>query len=285
MKKKFGISEILRILSLIIITLIIVFPMLYILTASFKGSIELMSGGASLLPKKWTFENYVSAWKTANFALYTSNSVVYSGIIMFFAVIFGSMLAYCFERQEYKIKNFVRAFYYGSLFVSGSGTVFPIYMMLTRSGLNKTLLGLIIATMGMTHTFGVVMISSYLKSIPKELDESAVIDGCRPFRIYCQIILPVIVPVLALVAMCAFKDAWNNYMLPLVLTLTKPNLRTLAVGVTTLTTSSSSSGQQSIGSWNILIAGTVMASVPIIAVYLFCSKFFISGIISGSVKG
>ena len=284
MKKKFSFDKIFSVLFILLIITITLFPLLYIITASFKSPQEIMAGGAALLPKKWSVENYITAWKAANFAVYTANSIIYAVVIMFFAVFFGSMLSYCFERHDYAIKKFVSACYYGSLFVSGSGTVFPIYMLLNNTGLNKTLLGLIVATIGMTHTYGVVMISSYLKSIPRELDESAVIDGCGPFRIYCQIILPVIVPVLSLVAITAFKDAWNNYMLPMVLTLTKPHLRTLAVGVTALKTSSVS-GQSSLGSWNLLIAGTVMAVVPIVIVYLICNKFFVSGMTNGSVKG
>ena len=266
-----------------LVVAITLFPLMYIFTASFKTPQELMAGGASLFPKEWSFENYVTAWKAANFAVYTSNSIIYAVVVMFFAVFFGSMLAYCFERHDYKIKKFVRACYYGSLFVSGSGTVFPIYMLLNQTGLNNTIMGLIIATIGMTHTYGVIMISSYLKSVPKELDESAIIDGCEPFRIYIQIIMPVIVPVLSLVAITAFKDAWNNYMLPMVLTLTKPKLRTLAVGVTALKTSSAQN--QSLGAWNLLISGTVMAVVPIVVVYLICNRFFVSGMTSGSVKG
>ena len=281
--KKMNIDRIFGGLFVLLIVLITLFPLLYIFTASFKSSQELMAGGASLLPKEWSFENYVTAWKSANFALYTFNSIFYAVVVMFFAVFFGSMLAYCFERHDYKLKKFARACYYGSLFVSGSGTVFPIYMMLNNTGLNNTIMGLIIATIGMSHTYGVIMISSYLKSVPKELDESAVIDGCEPFRIYWQIILPVMVPVLSLVAITAFKDAWNNYMLPMVLTLTKPKLRTLAVGVTAL--KSSSAQNQSVGAWNLLIAGTVMAVVPIVVVYLICNRFFVSGITSGSVKG
>lgn len=284
MNKRFSGDKILSVIFVLLVVVVTLFPLIYIFTASFKSPQEIMAGGAALLPKKWSVENYITAWKTANFALYTANSFIYAGVIMFFAVFFGSMLAYCFERYDYKIKKFVSACYYGSLFVSSTGTVFPIYMLLNDTGLNKTLLGLIIATIGMTHTYGVIMISSYLKSIPRELDESAVIDGCGPFRIYSQIIMPVIIPVLSLVAITAFKDAWNNYMLPMVLTLTKPHLRTLAVGVTALKTASPS-GQSSLNSWNLLISGTVMAVVPIVIVYLICNRFFISGITSGSVKG
>ncbi len=286
MKKNNIIIKAISVIFILCVLAVIMFPLLYILMASFKSPQELAAGGTSLLPEKWSFENYIVAWKTANFALYTSNSFIYAGVIMFFAVFFGSMLAYCFERHDYKIKKFVSACYYGSLYVSGSGTVFPVYMLLNNTGLSKTLLGLIVATMGMTHTFGVIMISSYLRGIPKELDESAVIDGCGPFRIYANILLPVITPVLSLVAMNAFQTAWNNYMLPMVLTLTKPKLRTLAVGVTALTTQTASAGGgKSMNATNLLVAGTVMASVPIIAVYLICSKFFVSDILSGSVKG
>lgn len=265
-----------------IIVIIALYPILYIFFSSFKSAKEIMSGGINILPKSFTFENYVNAWKAGNFSNYTINSIIYSVFVTIGTVICTSLVAYCISRQEFKGKKFISACYYGAMFVAGAVTIYPVFMMLVKLKLNKTLLGLILSTIGMGQSFGVLMITSYFSGVPKELDESAVMDGCGPFRIYLNILLPVILPILGVVAMVTFQSTWNNYMLPLALTIATPKLRPLAVGVTAL---SHASDGKAAGQWDLLIAGSSMAMMPIILVYIFVNKLFVNEIMAGAVKG
>ena len=274
---KFIIYAILAIL--IVLTL---FPLIYILLSSVKEAKEIMAGGINFWPSKFTFDNYVNAWKSGNFSRYTINSIIYAIAVSIVNIFFCSMVGFCITRTEFFGKKLVSASYYGSMFVAGAVTIYPIFMILVKSGLNNTLFGMILATLGMGQSFGVLLISSYLSSIPKELDESATIDGCGPFRIYTSIIFPVIRPIIGVVAMITFQGTWNNYMLPLALTAAKPKLRPLAVGVTSLAYGGDG---KTAGQWDLLIAGSCMAIIPIIIVYIFANRYFVSGIMSGAVKG
>lgn len=278
-KKMYAAGMYLFLLGIVLITL---FPLVYIFLSSFKEAKEIMLGGVHIWPRHFTLENYITAWRAADFSTYTFNSVIYAVSVTIATIFISTMLGFCITRQEFVGKKLVSSCYYGSMFVAGAVTIYPIFMMLVKMHLNKTLLGLIIATIGMGQSFAVLMITNYLKSIPKDLDESAIIDGCSPFRLYRSILFPVIIPAVSVVAMVTFQNTWNNYMLPLALTTSTPRLRPLAVGVTAL---SYAADGKAAGQWDLLIAGSCMAMLPILVVYIAANKFFISEIMSGSVKG
>lgn len=119
-----------------------------------------------------------------------------------------------------------------------------------------------------------------MSGISREIDEAAEIDGCSFFRLYWNILLPLSKPILATAGLFAFKSAWNSYLLPLALSLSKPAIRPLTVGVIALKDTG-----EGISAWNIMIAGSVLALLPMIIVFLCSNRFFISGITEGSVKG
>ena len=282
MKKKFNLLKLIPAVFLIVVIVVTLFPVIYIFLSSFKEAKEIMMGGTKILPSKFTFENYITAWNAGNFSLYTTNSIIYSVSVSVITVVFCSMLAFSITRQDFAGKKFVVACYYGSMFVAGAVTIYPIFKMLVAFKLNKSLLGLILATVGMGQSFALLMIINYLKGIPKELDESAKLDGCSPFRLYREIILPIISPVISVVAIITFQSTWNNYMLPLALTISTPKLRPLSVGVTAL--AYAADGKVS-GQTDLLIAGSCMAIIPIVIVYIVANKYFVSDILSGAVKG
>jgi ABC-type glycerol-3-phosphate transport system permease component len=121
---------------------------------------------------------------------------------------------------------------------------------------------------------------SYMSSIPYEIDEAAKIDGCGFFRIYWNIIFPLLKPLVATVGLLSFRAAWNDYMLPMIFTLANPQKSPLIVGVVSLRNSG-----EAASSWNLMLAGTTIAIVPMLIVYLFLNRYFIEGLTSGAVKG
>lgn len=267
---------------LIITTFLILFPVVYIFLASFKTTQEIAAGGLKIIPDKFTFENYSRAWRAANFSRYTMNSIVYSGICTSVTIIFASMLGYCLQRKSFPGKKIILGSFFGSTFIAGAVTIYPVFKIIVNAGLHKSLAGLIIATIGGGSVTGTLLVIGYLKGVPLELDESATMDGAGLFTIYRKIILPMITPVLGVVALINFQGTWNNYLLPLALTLTKPNNRPLAVGVTSLAYSADSA---SVTKWDLLIAGSCMSIIPITIVYIFLNRYFVSGITTGAVKG
>lgn len=268
--------------SVLIITVILAgFPLVYAVFGSFKSSVEFLTGGANILPKgEWRYQNYTDAWKMAKFGRYTMNSLSYSLFSVAGTIITTSMAGYVLSRSRIRIKKLLVGSFGVTLFVTGAITLFPIFRLCNKLGWTSSLFGLTLVQIALCQPVYSILVLNYVDGIPREIDEAAMIDGCGFFRIYWNIMMPVIKPILATVSILSFRDAWNNYMLPLAFTLSRPKLRTLTVGVVALKDQG-----EGISAWNLMIAGTVMALLPVIIVYLFLNRYFIAGITDGSVKG
>jgi ABC-type glycerol-3-phosphate transport system permease component len=162
----------------------------------------------------------------------------------------------------------------------GSLYLFPQLQIAKFFGLHTSLWGVIIIRVFSIGVAKLYIARGYINTIPEEIDEAATIDGCSFFRIYWNIILPLLKPLIATVGLLSFRQAWNDYLLPRVFTLGNMNNAPLIVGVINL----KNTGEGSTA-WNLMIAGTAISIIPMIAVYLFLNKFFIDGLTVGSVKG
>lgn len=267
-------------LFLAVSVLFVGFPLFYAFTGSFKSSVEFLSGSSGLFPKEWHWQNYVDAWQLADFGKYTLNSIFFSFWSVIGTVITTTLTGYVLSRSNFKIKKVLVGSFGITLFVSGAITLFPIFQLCTKMNLTSSLWGMTIAQIAISQPVYCILVLGFVDGISKEIDEAAKIDGCSFFRIYWNIILPIIKPIIATVSILSFRDAWNNFMMPLAFTLSKPELRTLTVGVVQLKDQG-----EGISSWNLMVAGTVMSLFPMILVYLFLNQYFIAGIMEGSVKG
>lgn len=265
---------------MMIITAITLFPIVYAILGSFKSTIEFLSAGATLFPEKWAFENYITAWQVADFSTYTMNSIKLSlGVVVAVAVI-ASMAAYSLSRSSLKINGVLLSVLGLVMFVPSVVNIYPVFQMIMRLGLNNSLAGIILAQTAAGLPFAVILMTAYMKDISKEFDEAAKIDGATFFQVYRLIILPLSKPIIATGALISFKNAWNAYLLPLALTLSKPKLRPLTVGVISL-----KDVGEGISSWNLMTAGSVISIVPMIIVYIVLNRYFIKGLTAGAVKG
>lgn len=266
---------------LIIVFIVSIFPVFYTLMASFKGNQEILTSGNRIIPEKFVFDNYIQAWKLANFKQYTFNSVFMSFFIVVGVIITSTMSGYVFDRGKFKGKEFIFAMIISSMFVSlGSLTLFPTLMIAKGFHINRSLWGVIIIRVFGMNVTNLFIARSYMKSITKEIDEAAKIDGCTFFGIYRHIILPLCKPLVATVGILEFRSAWNDYLMPLVFTLSNPERMPLVVGVVNL----KSTGEAA-SSWNLMLAGTAISMIPMILVYIIFNRYFIEGLTSGSVKG
>jgi raffinose/stachyose/melibiose transport system permease protein len=270
---------VLSICFLIIMILFTVYPILYTVLGSLKTNAELTSGG-SILPKKWQFGNYYRAFVEANFLKYALNSIIVSVCVTALAMVTCSMAGFILARKEFTGKKFLLGLYTSMLFVClGSVTLYPIYEFLQRFGLHKSILGLIIALTGGQAT-NVLLVMGFVRGIPKELDEAATIDGCSTFGVFTKVILPLMKPIMAVVALFVFRNTWNDYITTLIMTIANPKLQTLTVAVVQLKYSVNAAAE-----WHIMLAGSSIAIIPILIVYLLCNKQFIAGLTAGAVKG
>ena len=242
---------------------------------------ELLVGGSSILPQKWVFDNYVQAWKQANFATYTMNSVFLSLAVMLISLINASMAGYVFARKNFKGKELLYMLFVAFMFINvGSVSLRPLFELAVKLKMNKSLLAVAIISAGGGQATFIFLCRGFVNSVPKELDEAAKMDGCGFFRIYYQIILPMLKPILATIALLSFRQGWNEYILPLVFTMTNDKLRPLTVGVNMLKNAGDGTA-----AWNIMFAGATISIVPILIVYCCFSRFFMGGLTAGAVKG
>lgn len=283
MKKKRSLSDYIGILcmtvflgALVIFTL---FPVVYAVLGAFKTNFELVSG-AGFWPKEWQWQNISYALERMNFLRYTGNSMFLCLVCTVLSIIISSMGGYCLGRYDFPGKKLIMGVNYSLMFISlGSVVLFPIYNLMDRLGLTSTLLGLALVLTG-GQSSNIVLVRGFVNNLPKDLDESAQMDGATPFQIYARIIFPLLRPILATVGVFTFRNVWNDYLTSMVFTIGQKELKTLTVATVALRYSANAAAE-----WHIMCAGVVISMVPILVVYVIANKQLINGLTAGAVKG
>ncbi|WP_438449108.1 carbohydrate ABC transporter permease [Gorillibacterium sp. sgz5001074] len=254
------------------------FPVLMTVFGSLKSNAELMSG-TGLLPESWRFHNYAEAWKQTKFATYTWNSVFLAVTVTIGNLLVASMGAYVVDRREFRGKALYVGMLASTMFISvGAVVLRPQFDLMVKLHLNTTLWGVALILIA-AHSSTFFILLSFFKSIPRELDEAAMIDGSSFTRSFFTIILPLLTPGLGVAGLFAFRQAWNEFILPLVFTMTNPKLQTLTVGLANLRYGSSAAMQI-----HLMMAGACLSILPMLLVYMAANKSFMQ-VTAGSVKG
>jgi multiple sugar transport system permease protein len=276
-----NISTIIIYAVLIVVFCFTFFPVFYTFMASFKSNREILTTGNRIIPETFVFDNYSQAWRLGNFRQYTFNSIWMSLFIVAGVIVNSIISGYVFARGHFAGKQFLYYLILSSMFVSlGSLTLYPLLMISKVVHLNRSLWGVIIIRIFATNTTNLFIARSYIEAIPTEIDQAAKIDGCSFFQIFRHIIAPLCVPIVATVGILTFRSAWNDYLLPMVFTISNPQRMPLIVGVINL-----KSAGEAASSWNLMLAGTAISLIPMIIVYICFNRYFIEGLTSGSVKG
>ncbi|AIQ67782.1 carbohydrate ABC transporter permease [Paenibacillus graminis] len=262
-------------LALAFVTLI---PVVITILGSFKTNIELTTG-ATVLPSKWHFSNYANAWDKANFSTYTMNSLIVSLTTVAGTLLVASMAAYVVDRMDFFGKKIYIGMQSFTMFVAvGAVVLRPQFDLMVKLHLHSSLWGVILILIS-AHASIFFILLSFMKGIPRELDEAARIDGSSLGRTFWTIILPLLGPGLGVGALFTFRGAWNEYLLPLVFTMTKPELQTLTVGLANLKYGISAASQT-----HYMMAGACLSILPILVAYVFANKSFMQ-MTAGSLKG
>ena len=278
-KKKWGV--ILIYLALCLFFVISFFPVFYTFMSSFKSNMDILTTGNLIIPEEFVFDNYIKAWQLADFQTYTINSVFLAFFCVLGAIFASTICGYVFSRATFKGKEFIFYFMISSMFVSlGTLTLYPLLMIMKAFHLNKSLWGVIIIRVFGMNITNLFIARGFISSIPREIDEAAKIDGCSFDAIYYRIIFPLCKPLIATVGILSFSSAWNDYMLPMVFTMTDTGRMPLVVGIMHLKSSGDAAS-----SWNLMLAGTAISLIPMIIIYIMFNRYFISGMTTGAVKG
>ncbi len=266
----------------VVLTLFVVcvlFPLLYAFASSFKTSGEILAG-KNFWPTEWHPENYLEAWNEANFSQYTWNTLIYASATMVLSVLGNSVCGYVFARGEFPGKKIIYGMKTATMFLAfGSTTMYPTLQILSKLHLNKSLWGLILVAFCTGSMAFIFMVRAFILSLPREIDEAATIDGCSFMGIFFRITLPLIRPIIATIAVLSFKDAWNDYLFPMIVTFSNPEKRTLAVGLYSMQQTSVAAD------WSKMLPGTIISALPLIVVYIFLNKYFVESLAMGAVKG
>lgn len=281
MKSK--ISNTVTYIMLLFLAIVVLFPLIYVFSGSLKTNMELMAHPDKLFPMEPTLKNYVEIFTSdsMNIGRMFLNSVYYSVVNVIASVVFSLMAAYAFARGEFPGKNILYAVFMGMMFINLGGiTTYPLFELLGLFHINVSLNGLLLVKIFSIHATFIILIRSYIKGIPKELDEAAKIDGCGTIRILFTIIAPLLKTIIATVIILVFQNSWNEYVMPQIFTGSMPNQRTLTVGLVSLKNSGVGAASNSV-----LLAGACVSIIPVLTVYCFFNKYFVSGLSAGAVKG
>ncbi|HEX2911737.1 MAG TPA: carbohydrate ABC transporter permease [Chloroflexia bacterium] len=263
-----------KVISYIIVlvfAILYIVPLLYLLNVALKSPEEFLNDPVGIT-KSLNWGNFGEAWDQAHFASYLLNSVIYTAASTFLHVLFALMVAYPIARGFVKWGGFLSTLFLASLFLPNN--LIPQFQLVKALNLYNTQIGYIL----LTSSVGLApfLIMGYLKTVPKELDEAAAIDGCGYFRCMFTIITPLIKPILITAAILHAIGVWNDIIGPTIY-LTNPDYFPISLGLNAFK-GEYSSNITGMG------AATLIAIAPLIVVYLFCQKYFIEGAVAGAVK-
>ena len=289
-------------LFLIFMVILTVIPLLYTVSASFKTNMEIATGGINLIPKTFTFDNYKTVWGMSGTGIaskvtytdYTINSIKVSLMTVVLVVLFTSMSAYCFQRGNFPGRKFLYWLFMATMFIgAGTVTMFPLLRITTKLGLNN-LPGLALVQFGTAGASDLFLTMGYLKTISKELDDAAKIDGCSDARYFVSIVIPLSKAVISVLALYYAVGHWNSYMdaLLYMLDTKKYPLQLLIRGILLKNATAQMDNmteemyQQMKNMADLLkYALIIVSSLPVLIIYPFAKKYFMKGVMIGAVKG
>ncbi len=268
---------------LIAVFIVTIFPIVYAVFASFKTNLEILTNPGRIFPKNPTLSNYTTALTSKSFNVphMLFNSTYYTVANVIITITISSMAGYVFARGDFPGKKLVFSFFTLLMFVKTGGLeIYPKFEILKALHMNKGLPALLFLHLFGVPTVNMYLVKGFVASLPKELDEVAAIDGCSFIGTFFRITLPLLKPILATIGILAFQGSWNEYLMPTVFTSSNPAQQTLIVGLMKLKNSSGAAT-----SWNLMLAGSVIALLPVLIAYTVGNKYFVSGLAAGAVKG
>jgi len=249
-------------------------PFVWMLSTSFKDASEIYTKTPVFIPKAPTLQNYDQLFEKVDFIRNFINSIIVATGLTFLSLLINALAAYAFAKLNFAGREKIFSLLLLTMMVPGQVTMMPVFIILKSLGLLNSYLGLIIP--GSANIFAIFMLRQFMRDIPGELIDAARIDGCGEFRVFFSIVLPLCKPVLVTLLIFNFMGAWNEFLWPLIIMI-KEEKYTLPVALANL------NGQFGTD-WGILMAGSVVIVVPVIAVFLMAQKHYIQGITAGAVK-
>lgn len=263
---------------LAVLSIFILYPFFWMVGSSLKSTQDLYVDPWNLIPSTFLWENYVEAWNIGNIGRYFFNSVITVVFSLLIIVFINYLASYAISRIQFPLNRFIRTLFVATMMVPSQVIIIPLFKIQGALGIVNTRPGLILAYSAIYLPFSIFVMTSFLRSVPREIDEAAYVDGCNRFQIIWKILFPLTMPGLATIVIFAFMQIWNEFFIALVF-IQEPTIKTLPLGIMNFA-----------DEWGSVdyprqFAALVIINVPIILIYAKFQKQFISGLTAGALKG
>jgi multiple sugar transport system permease protein len=273
--KKVPLSTIAVYLTVIVITIIMLLPFIWMLSASLKLSRDVFAFPIEWIPSEPRWQNYIDIWTKIPLALFIYNTSKLTIIVTVLQLLTSSFAAYAFAKLHFPYKNTLFLGYIATIAMPWQVYMVPQFLLMREFGLNNTHLALI--CLQAFTAFGVFLMRQFYMSIPTELCEAARIDGMNEYQIWAKIMLPLSKPALSTLTIFTFVTTWNDFLGPMIY-LTRTELKTIQIGLRMFISQYSAE-------YGLIMAASVVALVPVLIVFLALQRFFVEGVASTGIKG
>lgn len=286
MKKMFKGSGPTKCVQYIILTamaIMMLFPLVYAFFSAFKTNTELMAYPERLFPEKFMFSNIGKILNSDKIDVKRGffNSLWFTSASVVISLFLSSVCGYVFARGKFKGKKLLFMIFSALMFISmGPITIYPTLRIVSALRLEKSLAGLLVTRLFGIPVIEMYMVKGFIDSLPKALDESAKLDGCTFIGILFKIIVPMLKPLLATLAILAFKSSWNEYITPAIYTMTAPKQQTMMVQIMALKNSG-----QGASDWTLLFMAAIIMVIPVLVIFIIFNKQITESVTSGAIKG
>lgn len=267
---------------LIGVSLLSIFPFIWLTSTSLKGVNEdIFAYPPVIIPQDFTFANYVDVWHRVNFIGYFANSMIVAALTVLLNLVLSSLAAYPLARMQFRGKKIFFFSILATIMIPFQAIMLPVYIITLKLHLIDSVnnvMGYIGLVMPFAvSAFGIFLMRQAFLKVPREVEEAAIVDGCNIFQMFVKVVLPMVKPTLAVLAVFTFIGSWGEFLWPSIM-LTKDSMYTLPVGINNL------QGMFS-ANWRFIAAGSIISTIPIIIFFLMMQRYFISGENDGAVKG
>ncbi|MCG3209422.1 MAG: Maltose transport system permease protein MalG [Anaerolineae bacterium] len=265
-------------LTLILASVIAVYPVLRVVTISLRPGDRLLSTSLAIIPADASFENYIKVLTATDFVLWVWNSLAITAATAIIGVILASTSAYAFSRWRFPGRNAGLIFLLATQMIPAAMLMVPLFILAVQVNLIGTYRGLVIAYSVTSIPFSIWILKGYYDTIPVDLEQAAMIDGATRMMAFYRIILPLSTPALAVVFLFNFMTAWNDYLLARIFLANATDIWTWPLGLQLL------QGQFTTA-WGQFAAASILVMIPVVSLFLYSSKYLIGGLTAGGVKG
>jgi len=263
-------------LLLCIGSMIFLIPFFWMVTSALKTQQQMFRYPIEWIPDPVVWENFPNVWKTIPFAVFAKNSITVSSLVIIGDLIASTLVAYGFARKDFFGKNVLFMLLLGTMMIPQQVTMIPLFILYRSLGWIDTFRPLVVpAYLG--NAFFIFMMRQFFLTIPVELEEAAILDGCSSLRVFASVFLPLSKPALVTVAIFSFMNTWNDFFQPLIY-LNSLEKKTLALGLALF------KGEYST-EWGLLMAASVQVVLPCLVLFFSCQKYFVEGIALTGIKG